>query len=123
MERAAFAEAFIGLLSIHIFYAVKAGNAVAPLTPAADAAVPVWHDRFAFPADKLGQTFQFGKDRGPMVMQITVTPDIGAVARLIDGKTPLGEIRRRSGLPRERFDAAFAVLWRLNGLYYLFLRL
>lgn len=121
VERAAFAEGMVSILSKHVFYVAGPGNTHRP-PPLSDAAIPVWHDGFSFPADKLGQAFQFGKNRGPVATRITVTPEVAAVARLIDGATPLGEIRRRSGLPPAAFQAGLKPLWSLHGLYYLFLR-
>ncbi len=120
LGRAAFAEGLVSILPKHIFYVAGAGNTHTPPAPS-DAAIPVWHDGFAFPADKLGQTFQFGKNRGPVAAQVTVTPEVAAVARLIDGATPLGEIRRRCGLTPAGFQAGFKPLWSLHGLFYLFL--
>lgn len=121
IERAAFAEGLVSLLPMHVFHVVRADN---PVRPAAlsDVAVPVWHDGFAFPAHDVGGTYQFGKNRGPVATQITVTPEVAAVARLIDGMTPLGEIRRCCGLAPAAFQSALKTLWSLHGLYYLFLR-
>lgn len=121
VARAAMAETLVGTLTMHVFYVAGPANRHTPPT-LSDAAVPVWHDGFAFPAHDVGGTYQFGKNRGPVVTRITVTPEVAAVARLIDGTTPLGEIRTRSGLKPAGFRSALTVLWSLHGLYYLFLR-
>ncbi|MGE5516146.1 MAG: class I SAM-dependent methyltransferase [Bacteroidota bacterium] len=122
LERAAVAEALHCLSQMHVFYLVRQGNGVTIPSPTEDDAVPVWHDGFAFPHQKLGGTFQFGKSRGPVVCQITVTAEISAIASRIDGNTSLGAIRRAAGLSPKAFAEAMAVLWRLNGVHFLFLR-
>ncbi|MGE5547134.1 MAG: class I SAM-dependent methyltransferase [Solirubrobacterales bacterium] len=121
VERAAFAERLVSVLPMHVFYAVREANRVAPPV-AGDTAIPVWHDGFAFPAHDLGGTYRFGKNRGPVTAQITVTPEVAAIARTIDGATPLATIRERTGLRKSAFDDAWRALWSLNGVHYLFLR-
>lgn len=122
LERAAVAEALHCLSQMHVFYLVRANNRAAIPSPTDPAAIPVWHDGFSFPHQKIGGTFQFGKSRGPVVCQITVTPEVAAIASRIDGHTALGAIRQGSGLSPKAFAEAMAVLWRLNGVHFLFLR-
>lgn len=123
LERAAAAEALHCLSQMHVFYVVRADNPVQVPPPTDMSAIPVWHDNFSFPHQKLGGTFQFGKSRGPVVCQITVTREVAAIASRIDGRRSLGAIRQESGLSPKAFADAMAVLWRLNGVHFLFLRL
>lgn len=123
LERAAVTDALGCVSQKHVFYVVRADNPVQVPSPADPHAVPVWHDHFTFPATQVGATCQFGKNRGPVVCQITITPEVAAVASRIDGRTPLGAIHRASGLSPQAFGAALSVLWQLNGVHYLFLRL
>jgi SAM-dependent methyltransferase len=123
LERAAVAEAMHCLSQMHVFYVVRTDNPVTIPSPTDPAAIPVWHDGFTFPHEKLGGTFQFGKSRGPVVCQITVTREVAAIASRIDGQRSLGAIRQDSGLSPKAFAEAMAVLWRLNGVHFLFLRL
>lgn len=123
LERAAAAEALHCLSQMHVFYVVRADNPVEVPAPTDMAAIPIWHDNFNFPHQKLGGTFQFGKSRGPVVCQITVTREVAAIASRIDGQRSLGAIRQESGLSPKAFAEAMAVLWRLNGVHFLFLRL
>ncbi len=122
LERAAVAEAMNCLSRMHMFYVVRQDNPVNVPNPAEPSAIPVWHDNFTFPAQHVGGTFQFGKSRGPVVCQITVTPEISAIAARIDGKTPVGEIHRATRLSPRAFGEALSALWALNGVHYLFLR-
>lgn len=123
LERAAVAESLHCLSQKHVFYVVRADNPVAPPLPTDPAAIPVWHDGFSFPHQQVGGTFQFGKSRGPIICQITVTPEIAAIAARIDGKATLGDIRAAANLSPRAFAQAMDVLWRLNGVHFLFLRL
>ena len=122
LERAAAAEAMHCLSQKHVFYVVHRDNPATPPSPTDKAAIPVWHDGFTFPHEKLGGTFQFGKSRGPIVCQITVTPAVAAGAGRIDGNTSLGDIQRAAKLPDKAFREAVAALWSLNGVHLLFLR-
>lgn len=121
-ERAAVAEAMHCLSQKHVFYLVRRDNGVAIPSRTEPSAIPVWHDGFTFPHEKIGGTFQFGKSRGPIVCQITVTPDVAAVASRIDGKTSLGDIQRAARLSDKALREAMAALWSLNGVHFLFLR-
>lgn len=122
LERAAVAEAMHCLSQKHVFYLVRRDNRVEVPAPTDPRAVPVWHDGFTFPHDKLGGTFQFGKSRGPIVCQITVTPEVAVVASRIDGQTALGDIQRAAKLSDNSFRTALSALWSLNGVHFLFLR-
>ncbi|HLO79037.1 MAG TPA: hypothetical protein VK196_21485, partial [Magnetospirillum sp.] len=123
LELASVAESMNCLSQKHVFYVVRQGNPVGIPSPADPAAIPVWHDGFKFPAAHVGATCQFGKNRGPVVCQITITPEVSAIASRIDGKTPLGAIHRATGLSPRAFGEALSALWSLNGVHYLFLRL
>jgi SAM-dependent methyltransferase len=122
VQRAALAESLSAIAHKHIFTLVRRDNPVVAPTPADPNAIPVWHDGFTFPADDIGGTYQFGKTRGPVITQITVTPAVAAVAKRIDGNTPLHRILHESHLPPPAFGEALRTLWSLHGVHYLFLK-
>jgi SAM-dependent methyltransferase len=129
VERAHFAETFVGNLNVHVFYAVKADNPVAP--PAADdpAMIPVFCEFDAAevaaklrPAGVLPVSLEGFQAKLPLP---SLAP---AIAGLIDGQRTIGDIHqalqtKRADLGWDDFAAQFAVFFKaFNGIARLTLR-
>jgi SAM-dependent methyltransferase len=130
LERAAFAENLAGNIKSHVFYAVRAGNAVPAPAPDNPHAVPVYCEP---ETAELARKFKPGTNLSAGVDGWTVKlplPSLtAALAELIDGKRSLREIHgalseRRADLTWDDFLAQFRMYFAaFNGVGHLMLRL
>jgi ubiquinone/menaquinone biosynthesis C-methylase UbiE len=122
IERAQFAENWIGALKKHSFFLVAADNPVAPPSPEQDRAVPCWSVPPPLPPAGHPAVIQMVQQGLPLGVQLT--PEATRIAKAIDGRTDLAGLRRVTKLPPPAFREQFAVMFRqLNAMGALYLRL
>ncbi len=130
LERAAFAENLAGNIKSHVFYAVRAANAVQPPTPDNPDAVPVYCEP---ETAALARKFQPGSNLKAGVdgwtAKLPLPSLTAALAELIDGRRSLRDIHqalvaRRPDLTWDDFLAQFRQYFAaFNGVGHLMLRL
>lgn len=122
MERAQFAENWIGALKKHSVFLVAADNPVTPPSPEQDRAVPCWSVPPPLPPAGQSAVIQMVQQGLPLGVQLT--PEATRIARAIDGRADLAALRRATRLPPPVFRDQFAAMFRqLNAMGVLYLRL
>jgi SAM-dependent methyltransferase len=130
LERAAFAENLSGNIKSHVFYAVRAGNAVTPPAPDRPDAVPVYCEA---ETAELARRFKPGTSLSAGVDGWTVKLPLpaltSAIAEMIDGRRSLQDIHdalraRRADLTWDEFATQFRQYHAaFNGVGHLMLKL